>query len=92
MKLNKLIQDLRIAAKVILHFSRQHHVTLSMIEGTYARQPLDSERIAGIDTTITIKRSDSFYKVTRTDYVNNISIYEEAWLPTGGIPMAILSK
>lgn len=80
MKLNKLIHDLHLAVKIMLHFGRQHHATLSMIEGTYARQPLDDEWTAGVDTMLTIKASGSFYKVTCTDYVNNTSIYEAAWL------------
>jgi len=55
MKLNKLICDLRLAIKIILHFGRQHHATLSMMEGIYVRQPPHNEKIAGVDTTLTIK-------------------------------------
>lgn len=80
----KLIHDLRLAVKIMLQFGRQHHATLSMMEGTYASQPLDDEWTAGVDTMLTIKPSDNFYKVTHTDYVNNISIYEEAWLAAYG--------
>ena len=80
----KLIHTLYLVAKIIRKFCRQHHTTLSMMEGTYERQPLANERTAGIDTILAIKASGSFYTVTRTDYVNNISIYEQAWLATYG--------
>lgn len=80
----KLIQNLRIAVKILLQFSRQHNTTLSMMEGMYERQPSAGERVAGIDTMLAIKASGSFYTITRTDYVNNISIYEQTWLATYG--------
>ena len=84
MKLNKLIYDLRIAVKMILHFGRQHHATLSMMEGIYVRQPPQNEKIAGVDTTLTIKPCGSFYQVTRTEYVSNTPESEETWLATYG--------
>lgn len=84
MKLNKLIQDLRLAVKIILHFSRQHHATLSMMQGMYVRQPQHNELIAGIDTTLTIKSYGNFYQVTRTEYISNTPEYEETWLATYG--------
>ncbi len=80
----KLIDNIRIAVKILLHFSRQHNTTLSIIEGTYERQPSAGERTAGIDTMLSIKASGNFYTVMRTDYVNNISIYEETWLAIYG--------
>lgn len=84
MKLNKLIHDLRLAVKIILHFGRQHHATLSMMQGMFVRQPLHNELIAGVDTTLTIKPCGSFYQVTRTDYISNTPECEETWLATYG--------
>lgn len=84
MKLNTLIHDLRLAAKIILHFGRQHHATLSMMQGVYAREALNDERMAGVDTMLTIKASGSFYQVTRTVYVSNTPEAEETWLATYG--------
>ena len=48
MKLNELIHDLRLAVKTLLVFGRQHHATLSMLEGVYARRPFKNELIAGV--------------------------------------------
>lgn len=84
MKLNKLINDLCLAVKVILHFGRQHHATLSMMQGMYVRQALHNELIAGVDTMMRITPCGSFYKVTRTDYISNIPDNEETWLATYG--------
>lgn len=84
MKLNKLICDLRLALKIILHFGRQHNATLSMMEGMYVRQPPCNEKIAGVDSTLTIKPHGSFYQVTRTEYVSNTPESEETWLATYG--------
>lgn len=84
MKLNKLIHDLRLAMKTLLVFGMQHHATLSMLEGVYARRPLNNELIAGVETMLTIKSCGSFYQVTRTDYISNIPENEETWLATYG--------
>ncbi len=84
MKLNKLINDLCLAVKVILHFGRQHHATLSMMQGMYVRQALHNELIAGVDTMLRITRFGSFYQVTRIDYISNIADSEETWLATYG--------
>lgn len=84
MKLNKLIHDLRLAVKVLLNFGRQHHATLSMMQGMYVRQALHNELITGVDTMLTIKPYGSVYQVTRTDYITNIPECEETWLATYG--------
>ena len=84
MKLNKLIHDLRLAVKVILHFGRQHHATLSMMQGMYVRQALHNDMIAGVDTMLTIKPYGSLYQITRTDYITNTPECEETWLATYG--------
>lgn len=84
MKLNKLIHDLRLTFKVILHFGRQHHATLSMMQGMYARQALPGELVAGVDTMLTIKFCGSLYQVTRTDYIANVPEREETWLAAYG--------
>ncbi len=84
MKLNKLIHDLRLAVKVLLNFGRQHHATLSMMQGMYVRQALHNELITGVDTMLTIKPYGSLYQVTRTDYITNIPECEETWLATYG--------
>ena len=84
MKLKKLIHDLRLAIKVILHFGRQHHATLSMMQGMYVRQALHNELIAGVDTMLTIKPCGSLYQITRTDYITNAPESEETWLATYG--------
>ncbi|SDW50751.1 hypothetical protein SAMN05444410_103150 [Hydrobacter penzbergensis] len=84
MKLNTLIHDLRLAIKILLHFGKQHHATLSMMQGMYVRQPLHNEMIAGIDTTLTIKPDGCLYQVTRTVYISNIPECEETWLATYG--------
>lgn len=84
MKLNKLIHDLRLAAKVILNFGRQHHATLSMMQGIYVKQALPNDLIAGIDTMLNIKSHGSLYQVTRTDYISNTPEKEETWLATYG--------
>jgi hypothetical protein len=39
MKLKNLIYGLWTSCKIILHFCRQHHDTLSMTQGTYLKQP-----------------------------------------------------
>lgn len=82
MKLNRLIHDLWLAVKIILHFGRQHHATLSMMEGMYVRQPLHNDLIAGVDTTLAIKPLGSLYQVTRTIYISNLPECEETWLAT----------
>lgn len=84
MKLNRLIHDLCLAVKIILHFGRQHHATLSMMEGMYVRQPLHNDLIAGVDTTLAIKPLGSLYQVTRTIYISNLPECEETWLATYG--------
>lgn len=84
MKLHKLIHDLRLTVKVILHFGRQHHATLSMAQGMYVRQLLHNELITGVDTALIIKPFGSLYQITRTDYITNTPEYEETWLATYG--------
>lgn len=84
MKLNTIIHDLRLAVKTLLVFGRQHHATLSMLEGVYARRPLHDELIAGVETMLAIKPHGSLYQVTRTDYISNIPENEETWLATYG--------
>jgi hypothetical protein len=84
MKLKKLIRDLCYAIKVIVHFGKEHHATISMIPGIYGKQPVLNDRTAGVDTMLRITPSGSFYKVTRTDYISNIPDNEETWLATYG--------
>lgn len=84
MKLKKLIRDLRCAIKVVVHFGREHHATISMMPGIYARQPLHNDMIAGIDTMLKITPCGSFYRITRTDYISNLPDNEETWLATYG--------
>lgn len=84
MKLKKLIRDLYCAIKVIVHFGREHHATISMMQGIYARQPLYNDMIAGVDTMLKITACGSLYQVTRTDYVGNTPDTEETWLATYG--------
>ena len=82
--MKKLIRDLYCAIKVLLHFCREHHATISMMPGIYAKQPLHNNFIAGVDTMLKIKPCGSFYQVTRTDYISNIVDSEETWLATYG--------
>ncbi|RKD15097.1 hypothetical protein BCY91_06120 [Pelobium manganitolerans] len=84
MKLKKLIRDLCCAIKVIVHFGREHHATISMMPGIYGKQPLHSDMIAGVDTMLSITPFGSLFKVTRTDYISNIPENEETWLATYG--------
>lgn len=84
MKLKKLIRDLCCAVKIIMYFGREHHATISMMAGTYGKQPMNSDRIAGVDTMLRISPYGSLYKVIRTDYVSNIADHEETWLATYG--------
>ena len=84
MKLIKLIGDIRLAAKTIIRFGRQHHATLSMIQGLYTRQPQHNKLITGIDTMIVIKPYGSLYQITRTDYICNTPQHEETWLAVYG--------
>lgn len=84
MKLKKLIRDLYCAIKVVVHFGREHHATISMMQGIYARQPLHNDMIAGVDTMLRIRAYGSLYQVTRTDYVSNTPDTEETWLATYG--------
>ena len=84
MKLKKLIRDLCCAIKVVLHFGREHHATISMMPGIYTRQPFHNDMIAGVDTMLTIEPCGSFYKVTRIDYISNIPNNERTWLATYG--------
>ena len=84
MELKKLIQDLCSAIKVVVHFGREHHATISMMPGIYARKPLHNDMIAGVDTMLSITSCGSFYKITRTDYISNAPENEETWLATYG--------
>lgn len=84
MKLKELIRDLCCAIKVIVHFGREHHATICMMQGIYGRQPLHNDMIAGVDTMLRITRFGSFYQVTRIDYISNIADSEETWLATYG--------
>ncbi len=79
MKLNRLIPDMRLAFNTILHFGRHHQATLSMMQGTFARLPVQNEMMVGIDATVTIKPSGSIYLITRVDFVSNIPDHEETW-------------
>lgn len=62
MKLKKLIRDLCCASKVIVQFGREHHATISMMQGIYGKQSLHNDRIAGSDTILSITSCGSFYK------------------------------
>lgn len=84
MKLKKLIRDLCCAIKVIVHFGREHHATISMMQGIYGKQSLHNDMVAGVDTMLSITSCGSFYKITRTDYISNIPENEEMWLATYG--------
>lgn len=84
MKQNKLIHDLRLTVKIILHFGRQHHATLSMMQGMYVKQSLRHELNTGVETIIIIKPFGSLYQITRIDYINNAPEYEETWLAAYG--------
>jgi hypothetical protein len=84
MKLKKLIWDLCCAIKVIVHFGKEHHATISMMPGIYGKEPVPNDRIAGVDTVLRIIPCGSFYKVTRTDYISNTPDNEETWLATYG--------
>lgn len=80
--MKKLIKDLYCAVKVLLHFCREHHATISMMPGIYAKQPSHNDFIAGVDTMLKIKPWGSFYQVIRTDYISNIAENEEVELFT----------
>lgn len=84
MKATKLIHDLCTAAKTLLHFSRQHYATRSMMQGIYVKEPLSNELITGVDTVLIIRAHGSFYQITCTDYISNTPEHEETWLATYG--------
>lgn len=80
MKQKKTMQDLKATLKVALRFGRQHLATLTMIEGTYVRQPLRYDRGIGLGTKLTIKTYGNLYQLTRTDYVGDLPASENTWL------------
>ena len=82
MKLKNLIYGLWTSCKIILRFCRQHHDTLSMIQGIYLKQPLHEKLVAGLDTVLTIKPYGSLFQITKRDIINDEPVQEQTWLAT----------
>lgn len=84
MKLKELIYGLWTSCKIIFRFCRQHHDALTVMQGTYVKQPLHDKLIAGLDTTLTITSYGSLYHITRKDFINDEPAQEKTWLATYG--------